>query len=65
MPTLTQAQIDELNRIQSIAIENFTNQDAIDYYTVLDQAGFKYGTLALGVVQNNTPQGKYANLLIW
>lgn len=61
MPTLTQAQIDELERISLIDVNNFTNQDAIDYYTTLSNAGFKYGELALGVVRNDVGAGKFAN----
>lgn len=61
MPTLTTQELAELNALAPTDPSTFTAQEAISYYTYLSGKGFTYGALALGVVQNNTVQGGFAN----
>lgn len=61
MPTLSQAERDELAELIPEDVENFTAEDAVAYYSYLAGKGFDYGTLALGVVQDNTARGRVAN----
>jgi hypothetical protein len=61
MPTLSPSELAELEALKPTSLGTFTTQQAIDYYTYLANKGFDYGTLALGVVQNNTARGKTAN----
>jgi Ca2+-binding RTX toxin-like protein len=61
MPTLSPTELAELEALKPTSLGTFTTQHAIDYYTYLANKGFDYGTLALGVVQNNTARGKTAN----
>ncbi|MEO1564326.1 MAG: hypothetical protein AAFR98_12885 [Pseudomonadota bacterium] len=62
MPTLTQAQITELAALANKSLTQFTNADAIRYYEILHQAGFSYGTLALGVViEGDTSHSQYSS----
>lgn len=61
MPTLSAQDLIDLEAIKTVSLENFTTQDAIDYYTFLEGKGFAYGTLALGVVEDNAARGRIAN----
>lgn len=61
MPTLNSTELGELNAFIPNDFENFTTADAIAYYSYLEGKGFTYGTLALGVVENNTVRGQIAN----
>lgn len=54
MPTLNTTELSELEALLPVDFNSFTKQDAINYYSYLSGKGFTYGTLALGVVQNNT-----------
>ena len=58
MPTLTSAQ---LATAATYLHANYADSDIAGYYTYLASLGVSYGTLALGVVQNNTAEGEVAN----
>ena len=49
----------DINTLQSY-IDAGTVSGAIDYYTYLSNKGYDYATLALGMVQDNTPSGSTA-----
>lgn len=59
MPSLTQAQLDQLKNLQNVSFEDFrqaylsnpSTSYAAQYYGALESAGFDYGGLALGGIR--------------
>ena len=61
MPTLTPAQLRQLETDKDEADQTHSQQDRATYYTDLLSYGFNYGALARGVVLDNTLSGIIAN----
>ena len=61
MPTLSQTQLDALEMLKNTADRTENKQDRYAYYEQLFEDGFNYGTLAAGVVRDNTLSGVIAN----